>query len=433
MNPFFSRMGLSGVSLFVLSVFLILAGAPASVSADEGPRPASFYIEAALGNNPSLAAMRERIRMKENAAIRAGALDDPKLRLGVTNVPIRSWSFREEEMTGKEIGLSQMFPYPGKRKIRTDIATREKEQTEFDLLEMRNMLRSEVEMTYAELAYVRQQAEVVRRTRAILKEIIDIAQEMYAVGKVTQADVHRGQIEFEKMREMLLVLETREKVLSIRLNTLAALPPGQPVPPLEELGEFSFPYRPEELMAMYRDGRPARKALLARIGRGDAAVAMAKREYYPDFEVSASYMQRDPMPDGAGRPDMFSSMVTMNLPIWRKDKLEPAVRETEAEREMARRELDALDLESEDGIGRGVASIGNRAALAALYRTTLIPHAEETLKVSMEAYRVGKIDFPMLMDSVMNLYSFRKDYAEMVGELHVERARLSGVVGVELR
>lgn len=418
---------------YVLLAFLFVAGAPAPVSADEGPRPASFYIEAALGNNPSLAAMRERIRMKENAAIRAGALDDPKLRLGVTNVPIRSWNFREEDMTGKEIGLSQMFPYPGKRKIRTDIATREKEQTEFDLAEMRNMLRSEIVMTYAELAYVRQQAEVVRRTRSILKEIIDITQEMYAVGKVTQADVHRGQIEFEKMREMLLSLENREKVLSIRLNTLAALPPGQPVPPLSALDEFAFPYRRDELVAMYKDGRPARKALLAKIGRGDAAVAMAKREYYPDFEVSASYMQRDPMPDGTGRPDVFSSMVMMNLPIWRKDKLEPAVREMEAEREMARRELDALDLESEDGIGRGVASIGNRAALAALYRTTLIPHAEETLKVSMEAYRVGKIDFPMLMDSVMNLYSFRKDYAEMVGELHMERARLSGVVGMELR
>lgn len=409
------------------------AGGPDGARAEGPPSPVSFYVDAALANNPSLAAMRERIRLKENAAVRAGALDDPKLRLGVTNVPVRTWDFREEDMTGKEVGLSQMFPYPGKLRLRTDIATREKEQTEHDLAEMRNMLRSEIGMTYAELASVRRQAEEVRRSREIVKEIVDITQEMYAVGKVSQADVHRGQIEFEKMREMLLSLENREKVLSIRLNTLAAFPPGQPVPPLAELDEFAFPYRPDELVAMYRDGRPARKALAARVGRGDASVAMARREFYPDLEFSVSYMQRDRMPDGTGRQDMFSSMLMMNLPIWRRGKLEPAVREMEAEREMARRELEALDLASEDGIGRSVASLGNRASLAALYRTTLIPHAEEAFKVNLEAYRVGKIDFPMLMDSIVNVLSFRKDYAGMAGELHMERARLEGVVGRELR
>ena len=56
-------------------------------------------------------------------------------------------------MTGKEIGLSQMFPYPGKRDHAVQIVTREKEQAEFELEEMRNMLRADVKMAYAELSY----------------------------------------------------------------------------------------------------------------------------------------------------------------------------------------------------------------------------------------------------------------------------------------
>ena len=67
---------------------------PSVLSAEEGPVPAAFYVEEALSKNPSLAAMMERIRMKENAEIRAGALDDPKARFGVTNLPARSGSFR---------------------------------------------------------------------------------------------------------------------------------------------------------------------------------------------------------------------------------------------------------------------------------------------------------------------------------------------------
>ncbi|MBI5342062.1 MAG: TolC family protein [Deltaproteobacteria bacterium] len=385
-----------------------------------------------MSKNPSLSAMQERIRMKENAAIRVGALDDPKAWIGIANVPVRSWSFREEDMTGKEIGLSQMFPYPGKLKLRTDVATREKEQTEFDLQEMRNMLRAEIKMAYAEIAHIRRRIEAVRRSREILREIVSVSQEMYAVGKVTQADVHRGQIEFEKMREMLLVFENREKILSMRLNTLAALPPDSPVPEIEHLHEFVVPFRTEGLMAAYREERPARKSLQARILRGESSIAMAKKEFYPDFEVSASYMQRDAAPDGMRRPDMFSSMLLMNLPIWRKQKLDPFVREMTAEREMARQELANLDLESENAIGKSLASLENRSQVAALYRTTLVPHAETAFSVNLEAYRVGKIDFPMLMDSVMALLSFQKDYHEILGDLYMEKARLEAAVGKDL-
>ena len=73
-------------------LFLLLAIVfPWNAVADEVPLPVSRYVESALADNPSLESMRERIRMKENAAIKAGALDDPKLRMGITNLPVRSW------------------------------------------------------------------------------------------------------------------------------------------------------------------------------------------------------------------------------------------------------------------------------------------------------------------------------------------------------
>ena len=421
----------AGIAAALLLAFLAIPTAPVG-AADEAPVPVAHYVELALAGNPSLASMQQRIRMKENAAVRAGALDDPKAWVGITNVPVTSWSFREEDMTGKEIGVSQMFPYPGKRKLKTDIAVREKEQTEFDLQEMRNMLRADIKMAYAELAAVRKEADVVRRSREILKEIVAVSQEMYSVGKATQADVHRGQVEFEKMREMLLMLENREKSLAIRLNTLAALPPGQAVPALDNLAEFPFKRSQEELLALYRESRPARKALLARIQKGEASVAMARREYYPDIEVSASYMQRDAMPDGTRRSDMFSSMVLLTLPIWRTAKLDPAVREMSAEREMARRDLEALDLETANAVGSALASIESRSSVAALIRTTIVPHSETAFEATLGSYRVGKVDFPMLMDTIMNLLSLRKDYEEMVGDLHMQRAKMEAAVGREL-
>jgi len=414
-------------------LLLLLASVfPLKAAAEEVPLPVSRYVDAALSGNPSLDAMRERIRMKEYAAIRAGALDDPKLRVGVTNVPLRSWDFRDEDMTGKEIGFSQMFPWPGMRQTRTDVVLREKEETEFILEDMRNMLRSEVKMTYSELASVRKQIEAVRRSQDVLKDIVGVTQESYAVGKGSQPDVLRGQVEFGRMREMLIGLENREGVLSVRLNTLAFLLPDRPVPPLEELKEFAMPLESKDLMAIYMAERPARKAAQARVRKGDASVEMAKHAEHPEFEVSFSYMQRDAMPDGTKRSDMFSSMVMMNLPIWRKEKIEPGIREMKAEKRMAVREVESLDLETSNLIGRSLSTLESRRQAAVLYRTTLIPQAEQSFQATAESYRVGKTDFPMLMDVVMAILSFRREYAAMVGDLHMEKARLEAAVGREL-
>lgn len=419
------------ILFFLLAVSIALSWA-SPLRAEGPPRPVGYYIDLALLAYPSLASMRQRIEMKRNEAIRAGALDDPKAWIALSNIPVRSWSFREEAMTGKEIGLSQMFPYPGKRDHAVQIVTREKEQAEFELEEMRNMLRADVKMAYAELASVRAQADLVRRSRAILEQVVDVSREMLAVGKGRQPDVLRGQIEYQKMREMLLMLENRERLLSIRLNTLAAFPPDTPVPAIDPLAEFPTAYDPLELQSIYREDRPARKAVKARIGKGTIGVLHAEHEGRPDFEVSASYMQRDEMPDGTKRPDMFSAMVLMTLPIWKKGKIEPGIRAMKAEREMAIRDLETMDSEAENAIGGGLSSLENFAALAKLYRTTLIPQAEQSVQSNIEAYRVGTIDFPMMMDSVMSELGFRKEYAGMVGEMHMAKARLEAVVGQEL-
>jgi len=124
--------------------------------------------------------------------------------------------------------------------------------------------------------------------------------------------------------------------------------------------------------------------------------------------------------------------VSMTLPIWKKEKIEPGIRAMAAEREMAIRDGETLDAETANTIGGSLASLSNFAAVAKLYRTTLIPQAEQSVHSNLEAYQVGKIDFPMLMDSLVATLNFRKEYLGMVGESHMTKARLEAAVGREL-
>jgi len=352
--------------------------------------------------------------------------------MGFSNLPTQSWDFHQEDMTGKEIAISQMLPWPGMRKARTEMVLREKEEAEFVLEEMRSTLRAEIKMTYAELGSVRMQIEAVRRSQDVLKDIVGVTEANYAVGKGNQPDVLRGQLEYGRLRETRIGLENRERVLSVRLDTLAALPADRPVPPLDDLKEIPFSYGQADLVGIYEAERPARKALRARVHRGDSSILMASLSGKPEFEVSASYMQRDAMPDGTKRSDMVSSMVTITLPIWREGKIDPGIREMQAEQRMTGRDLANLDLETSNSIGRSLATMKSRREAAVLYRTTLIPQAEQSFQASAESYRVGKTDFPMLMDAAIAILTYRREYAAAVGDLNIEKIRLEAAVGREL-
>jgi cobalt-zinc-cadmium efflux system outer membrane protein len=104
----------------------------------------------------------------------------------------------------------------------------------------------------------------------------------------------------------------------------------------------------------------------------------------------------------------------------------------EAERRMAGRDLANLDLETSNAIGRSLATLKSRRETAVLYRTTLIPQAEQSFQATAESYRVGKTDFPMLMDAVTAILASRREYAATVGDMHAEKARLEAAVGREL-
>jgi len=131
------------------------------------------------------------------------------------------------------------------------------------------------------------------------------------------------------------------------------------------------------------------------------------------------------MPDGTRREDMFSAMVSMTLPIWRKEKIEPGIRAMAAEREMAVRDAETLDAEAPTRSALARVPLELRGGGDAV-PDDADPQAEQAVQSNLEAYQVGKIDFPMLMDSLMAMLNFRKEYLGMVGEAAYDESAAGG-------
>lgn len=96
-----------------------------AVSAQATTLPLDEALQLAERNAPSLQARQEQASAARNLVIPAGELPDPRLNLGVQNLPIEGadrWSLNRDFMTMQVVGLSQDVPNRDKRKARVETA-----------------------------------------------------------------------------------------------------------------------------------------------------------------------------------------------------------------------------------------------------------------------------------------------------------------------
>jgi outer membrane protein TolC len=142
-------------------------------------------------------------------------------------------------------------------------------------------------------------------------------------------------------------------------------------------------------------------------------------------------MQRDRVDEQEDGYDMYSIGLTFNLPLQRQRR-HAMVGEALAETSMARAELDTLINTINRGIADALAQMERREKLVQLYKSGIIPQAEQSLESAVIGYRVNKVDFLTLLDSRLTLYSYERQYYESLAEYQMRRAQLEALVGMEL-
>lgn len=390
---------------------------------------ADALVTEALQNNPEIQAARSERDAAEQRISPAGALDDPMLAAGVLNAPLPSLSLRREDMTMKMLGLSQKLPFPGKRGLRRDVAAKEAEFVGYAYQETVNRVVRDVKVAYFDLATVIESTRLVEKNRQVLEQFLRIAEARYAVGQGSQADVLRAQTQLSRLGDELIQLGQQRPVIEADLIRLLGrssdtvnpvperLPLREAMQPLEVLREKAFAERPQLL------------ALRSQIDRSEKALALARREYYPDFDVQLAYGQRDDTPAGLNRDNLVSLTVAVNLPIWREARLAPQVAEATAMRRQASELYAAQQNEVTAGLRQQVATAGQSLKSARLYETGILPQARLTVESSLAAYKVSRVDFLTLLDSQMNLFDYEISYAKVLSSYNKALAEIDFLTG----
>ncbi len=414
--------------LLILSIFLASSFGE-SVAAGPDPSPGVLelapLIREALEQNPELAVARAQMQVLRSRIPQAGTLDDPEVRILLWNVP-ESLNLTKSERT--IYGLSQRFPFPGTLSGQERVATDAAEQANHRLAAKEREITAAVKVAYSEFFWTHKAINIHHERIKLLKQLFEIANAKFRVGKGTQVDVLKVQVELSKLMQHFAILEQRHQTAQAQLNTLLNRNPLSPLAVPREPAPRPLGRSPEHLQNKALRLRPELREADSAIAQGESARKLARLRYYPHLRVELQRWQNRNTDDG------FGGNFTLNLPFafWTKRKYDAGVREAIAQTEAARARKQTLENLTRFQVKDLVAQFHSTEQVVKLYATTVLPQAQQTRNAALAGYRTGRTDFLDLIEADRALITYRLEYARALVDLEQQRAKLEQVVGLEL-
>jgi outer membrane protein TolC len=395
------------------------------------PQDLKTYINEALQANPEIKRLADLKKASQEAIRPAGALDDPMLTFGFFNLPTNNFSFNQQDMTQIGVGLSQKFPFPGKRRLRSEIAEEQAKADDFALLDKLNETRAKVIQAYWGLSLANSSAEITEKNKHFWEQVVQVAETRYATGQGMQADVLQAQVELGNYLDRLLQWQQQKESLEAQLNALRDRPTTTAINRPAALRSRQFTLKLDDALSML-ESRPQVKALKTQIDKQQKAVALARKEFYPDFNVGVDYGFRQSTPEGLYRPDFFTSFVTINIPLWYRSKQAPKLREEQAKQAAAQNAYQAAWNELGAAVKDRVNKLARLNQQIKLYATGITPQAEQAAAASLAAYQVGTLEFARLVQNQIAVYEAELKFQEYLKDFEENWADLEILVGQEL-
>lgn len=389
------------------------------------------FISEALEKNRQIHEARANIKAVKETPGQAGALSDPMLEFEIMNLPVDTFSFTRQDMTQKQVTLSQQLPFPGKLGLKTQIAARDVDIVERNYDELKLQLIREVKLGFYELCNIMVAIEVTERNHTLLKQLISIAEAKYAVGKGIQQDVLKAQVELSQNADELIRLKKSARIEEARLNTLMNRLPQAPVSIPHGLSKDRFDYSLEGLQQIATENRPYLNGLSSLVDRSRSSKSLAQKEYFPDIGIGFRYGQRDNAFD-MQRPDFVSAFVNINIPLWYKDKQKRKVAEEGYKIDVALEAYNNAKNQVFLQIKENMDEVAKNRELLELISTGIIPQARQSLESAMAGYAVDKVDFLTLLDNQITLYKWEIKYHRELTDYEKSLAKMEHLVGKSL-
>jgi cobalt-zinc-cadmium efflux system outer membrane protein len=391
------------------------------------PEALQVLTEQVLQHNPGLQAQRARVAAAARTPSQAYALPDPTADAEFMNLSVNHPDLSGTLTKSVSVGITQTFPYPGKRALLKERAEREAAVEAAKLAAMESDLRGRAIGAAYGLALAQRLLDLNGQTQDTLAAAAKSAEGLYAAGLGRQADLLLAQTALTRAQADRQELLQRRQVAVDELERLAGGPVDSdglaalPLPEPSPLPAF------ESLTAALAQGAPSVLAAKALEPAGESEAALARKNFKPDFVVGARYRHND-MSMGGG--DFLTATFGLTLPFFhRKNRYQPALQEALDLLESARMETQDARVEARYDLAEAYQQALRDQRVYQLDQGGLLIQARQAYESSLAGYAVGKVDFSTLLTALTNLYAYQAETLSAQAGYQRARARMEAVAG----
>ena len=379
--------------------------------------------------NPSLAAARQGWKAARQVPSQVSTLPDPQVTLQQFSVgnPLPFAGYTTSNFAYVGVGVSQDLPFPGKLRLRREIAQQEAAVAGEQAEATRRAVIEQLKEAYFRLAASDETLDILRRDGELSRQLEQVSEARYRVGQGNQQDVLKAQLEETALLREVALEQQRRDTLQARLRQILNRSPQSPPIVPAPLTETKLPYSADQLRARVAKDNPDLAAEEARVHGEEFAVQLAHKDFDPDFNVQYMYQRTGPR-----FPDYYMLTVGVKIPLHRRGRQKPELAEAIARRGAAQRQFEAGTQTAYFAVQDQVLAARTGAQVLKIYRQGLIPQATATFNAGMAAYQQGREDFETLEQSFRDVLTLDRQYWSTLAAHEIALAKIEELTGVSL-
>ena len=406
-------------AVLLANISLVLHGQTPSQSR---PTPLRELIQELERQNPSVIGGQKAYQASRFESTQASALPD-------TNVMVQHFSvgsprpfagYTNSEFAYIGVGASQDLPFPGKRKLRGEVAGRGSETTRLSAEVIRQDAIQRLTIDYIQLSYLQRTLALLEENNRSLGDIEKIVESRYRVGQGNQQEILKAQLQHTRILNEITMHHREVGELQAEIKALLNRPQQS-----EDI--LTEPLSPTAITSLPPTAQSAElRSQSARLAQTEAAARLANLETRPDFNVQYMWQHTD---------DKFRDyyMATFGIRMPNRSRAKAALAEANLKQEQANAEYQAAQRELESAVQKQLVRIHTSDEQLKIYREGLIPQSTASLRAATASYESGKQDFETLMSAFNDVLQLQIESQRELAARESAVTTLERLTGVTLR
>jgi cobalt-zinc-cadmium efflux system outer membrane protein len=421
--------------VWIVAVLVFVVNARRGVGQQNGPpgEPAKIadLVSEAKRNNPQIQAAKREWESTQQLPTQVSTLPDPQVVLQQLNVgsPRPFAGFSNSDFAYIGLGASQDFPYPGKLRLRGELAKKDAEVAKQKAEAVRLAILSQLKNDYFRIAFLARQSSLLGSDSDLLEQMEKAAEIKYRSGGGNQQEVLQAQLERTKLLRENTANQLEAGKIQAELKQLLGRSQASPDLITENIAESQVQHTFEELLAAAQANNPQISGAQKMVEKQDVAIQVAKRDFYPDFNAQFMWQRTDPTQYRA----YYMFTVGARIPLYRKRKLQPELAQAQIDKSRAQSELEMQSQEVSAMLRQEFVAAEKSSELLKIYREGLLPQAKAELQAGFAAYESNRQDFQALLASFMDVLKLEEEYWKTLSEHEAALGQMEEITGVTLR